>query len=131
MRKSIVISIILCFAFMFIQALCLGCASANDNEDVIKERDSFMMQDQMKDNSRVPGEYIVTLSEDGDESVIHEYFGEFDIIEVRKLSKSMFLLRIKNDPGVENIEESLECSPFLKAVQPNFRYRSFQGGSGR
>lgn len=74
--------------------------------------------------SRVPGEYIVTLSASADAKVISDLYGRFGITEIRKLSSSVFLLTLKEDPGPATMESVRAGSAHIKAVEPNYVYRT-------
>jgi len=79
--------------------------------------------------TRVPGEYIVTLAEPADVKAISDLYGRFGIKEIRKLGANTFLLMVTEDPGPATMVSLRAGSAGTKAVEPNYRYRS-QGTGG-
>jgi len=79
--------------------------------------------------TRVPGEYIVTLAEPADVKAISDLYGRFGIKEIRKLGANTFLLMLTEDPGPATMESLRAGGVGIKAVEPNYRYRS-QGTGG-
>ena len=74
--------------------------------------------------TRVPGEYLVTLAEAADAKVIAEIYGRFGIKGTRGLGNNLFLVTLTEDPGPAKLEELRSHSAQVKAVQPNFVYRA-------
>lgn len=78
---------------------------------------------------RVPGEYVVELaSHETDPVVLHRVFGEAGLtaIQVLETARSLYLLRMDPDPGLQAISELAATDPDVKRVQPNFRYPGTQ-----
>lgn len=73
--------------------------------------------------TRVPGEYIVTLAPGIDAAVLHEVYGGFGIKRVQPLAPNVFLLALEKDPGLEKIDALRGRGLMIKAVQPNVGYR--------
>ncbi len=73
--------------------------------------------------TRVPGQYIVTLLPGADVKVITDVYGQFGIRGVRDLGQGLFLVTLTQDPGPAAMEEMRIKDPQIKAVQPNFIYR--------
>jgi hypothetical protein len=65
------------------------------------------------------GEYIVALH-GRDSSVIREAFGKFTVVEIKaSASGNVFLVRIKNDPGPDEMSRAASRHPFIASVQRN------------
>lgn len=79
--------------------------------------------------ARVPGEYIVTLTMSADAKAISDLYGRFGIKEISKLGANVFLLRLTEDPGPATMESLRAGSASIKAIEPNYLYRS--QGTGR
>jgi hypothetical protein len=74
--------------------------------------------------STVPGEYLVTLAPDAGEALIRERFGALGIDRVRALGRNVFLVRLQTDPGLAALERIRAEDGRIRAVQPNFVYRT-------
>jgi hypothetical protein len=73
--------------------------------------------------TRVPGEYLVTLAEGADGKVIADLYGRFGIKGMKDLGHGIFLVTLAEDPGPAKMEELRGRNVHIKAVQPNFVYR--------
>jgi len=78
--------------------------------------------------TRVPGEYLITLVEGADGKVIADLYGRFGIKGTKDLGHNIFLVTLAEDPGPPGMEELRTQNAHVKAVQPNFVYRL--NGSG-
>lgn len=75
----------------------------------------------------VPGEYIITLSRALSEEEIKRIFSENNVTYVHVISRNslLFLIKMKNDPGLEALREKIKQYPEVLAIQPNFVYQAF------
>ena len=73
--------------------------------------------------TRVPGEYLVTLAEGADGTVIADLYGRFGIKGMKDLGHGIFLITLAEDPGLAKMEELRGQNVHIKEVQPNFVYR--------
>ena len=73
--------------------------------------------------TRVPGDYLITLAEGADVKVIADLYGRFGIKGMKDLGKNIFLVTLTEDPGPAKMEELRGQNAHVKAVQPNFVYR--------
>lgn len=73
--------------------------------------------------TRVPGEYLVTLVAGTDVNVIAEAYGSLGIKSLKKLGNDLFQINLSNDPGLEKMEALRSQDKRIKAVQPNLIYR--------
>jgi len=78
--------------------------------------------------TRVPGDYLVTLAEGADGKVIADLYGRFGIKGTKDLGRNLFLVTLAEDPGPAKMEELRGQNAQIMAVQPNFVYRL--NGSG-
>jgi len=76
------------------------------------------------EQTRAPGEYLVTLAPQAGERAIRDLYGSFDIKALKPLGPNLYLMQLANDPGPAVIEQRAKTSPHIKAVQPNYRYRN-------
>jgi len=76
--------------------------------------------------TRVPGEYLVSLAARGSVKAIVELFGQFGIKGIQDLGQDIFLVTLTEDPGPDRMEQLGGENAHVLAVQPNFVY----GGRG-
>ena len=79
--------------------------------------------------SRAPGEYLVTLAAGADIKAIADLYGRFGIKDTRGLGRNLFLVSVIQDPGPAKMEELRRQNAQIKAVQPNFVYRASGHGN--
>jgi hypothetical protein len=91
--------------------------AATPSERVLSER-----------QSRVPGEYVVTLGAGENSGVISERYGHLGIKSISPLGGVMFLLNLTNDPGPQEMQALISADSRIKAVQPNYIYRADRSG---
>lgn len=73
--------------------------------------------------TRVPGEYLVTLAARADVKAIAEVYGRFGIKGITELGPNVFLVNLTDDPGPATMEKLRRENARIKAVEPNFVYR--------
>ncbi len=73
--------------------------------------------------TRMPGEYLVTLADGADVKAIADLYGRFGIKGTQGLGRNIFLVTLTQDPGPAKMEELRGQNAQIKAVQPNFVYR--------
>jgi len=81
--------------------------------------------------TRAPGEYLVTLVPGADSKVIADLYGRFGIKGMKDLGNNIFLVVLMQDPGPVRMEELRGQSASVKAVQPNFTYRTSKPGNAQ
>jgi hypothetical protein len=81
--------------------------------------------------TRVPGEYLVTLVPGADSKAIAGLYGRFGIKGIKDLGNNLFLVTLTEDPGPAKMEELRGQNALVKAVQPNFVYRTNEHGDTR
>jgi BRCT domain type II-containing protein len=79
--------------------------------------------------TQVPGEYLVTLAPGADVAAIGELYGRFGIKGTRDIGQNVFVVTLTEDPGPAKLEELRSQNAKIKAVQPNFIYRSSGRGN--
>lgn len=81
--------------------------------------------------TRVSGEYLVTLAARGEVKAIADLYGQFGIKGIKDLGNNVFLVTLTEDPGPEKMEKLRVGNAHIKAVQPNYIYRTQGSGSVR
>jgi hypothetical protein len=82
------------------------------------------------EQTRVPGEYLLTLDAGTNVKVISQAYGSLGIQSIKKLGNDLFQINLGEDPGPEKMEELRHQDSRIKAVQPNFIYRSNRSVGG-
>lgn len=72
--------------------------------------------------TRVPGEYLVTLVAPDRVSAIVDRYGQFGIKAIQNLGNHLFLVTLTEDPGPARMEQLRRENDHIQAVQPNFVY---------
>ena len=102
--------------------LAAGSACSQTSPDPVPAPMDFSSR-----QTRVPGEYLVTLAAGADVKAIADLYGRYGIKGTQDLGRNLFLVRLTEDPGPAKLEELRGQNAQIKAVQPNFVYR----GNGR
>jgi hypothetical protein len=79
--------------------------------------------------TRVPGEYLVTLAARAEIKAIANLYGRFGIKGIKDLGNNVFLVTLTEDPGPATMEKLHGGNAHIKAVEPNFVYRTQGSGS--
>jgi hypothetical protein len=74
--------------------------------------------------SRVPGEYLVTVTAPAGVKAVTDLYGRFGIKSIREIAPNLFLMTLAEDPGPATLEALRKGAAQIKAVEPNYRYRT-------
>ena len=74
--------------------------------------------------TRAPGEYLVTLAAPAEVKAIADVYGRFGIRGIERLADNVFLVTLTEDPGPATMERLRAENPRIQAVEPNLLYRS-------
>jgi len=111
------------FAFVLL-AIVLGTSSAQDYPSKPVGKPAAAPAGNGSQQTKAPGEYLVTLAAPAEVEVIVGVYGRFGIRSIRHLGSNVFLVTLAEDPGPTTMEKLCAESAQIKAVEPNFRYRS-------
>ena len=81
--------------------------------------------------TRAAGEYLVTLAGRAEVKAIADLYGRFGIKNIKDLGNNVFLVILTEDPGPEEMEKLRGGNALIKAIEPNFVYRTQGSGSTR
>ena len=81
--------------------------------------------------SRVPGEYLVTLAAPARVQAITDLYGRFGIKSLREIAPNVYLMTLTEDPGPAAIEKLRAGNTHIRAVEPNLIYQIQGGGLSR
>jgi hypothetical protein len=74
--------------------------------------------------TRAPGEYLVTLAAPAEVKAIADVYGRFGIKGIERLGDNVFLVTLTEDPGPATMERLRAEDARIRAVEPNLLYRS-------
>lgn len=80
--------------------------------------------------TRVPGEYLVTVAAQDSVKAIADLYGQFGIKGIQDLGHNIFLVTLAEDPGPARMEQLRGENAHIRAVQPNLVYGT-RGGTAR
>jgi hypothetical protein len=104
-----------------ILSMSLGISCSNNGKPSIPRTNTE--QPGMYGENRMPGEYIVSLDEGGNEALVRKLYEAYQVKNLEDLGRGRFLIKLENDPGPEVIERKGMESAHIKSVQPNYLYR--------
>ncbi len=85
---------------------------------------------QTSDKSQyVTGEYLITLEPSAGEDFIRQFFFELEVISInpqKLIGDNVYLLKIRRDPGPEEIRKKCAGNSKIKSIQPNYIYKMFK-----
>ena len=67
-------------------------------------------------------EYIIVLEENVSIESATSIFEKYEGQVIRDLKKGRYLIRLKNDPGIEQLQKDVQGSELIKHIQPNYTY---------
>ena len=71
------------------------------------------------------------LAEYADQKAISDLYGRFGIKGIKKLGANTFLITLTEDPGPATMESLRAGSASIKAIEPNYVYRTQGTGEAR
>jgi hypothetical protein len=74
--------------------------------------------------SRVAGEYLVTVAAPAGVKAITEVYARFGIKAIEEIAPGVFLVTVAEDPGPATMEALRKGAASIRAVEPNYRYRT-------
>ena len=107
---------------------CSNTGNSKENQHInqpIIIKKSYNEPNQAK--IRVPGEYIITVREGIDDSIITNSFFSYGLIKIKSIHKykgrHTYLIKLKKDPGLVELEKIIQKTEALLHIQPNYIYR--------
>ena len=67
-------------------------------------------------------EYIIVLEDDVSISSATSILEKYQVQIIRDFKKNRYLIGLKHDPGIEQLQKEVEGSEHIKHIQPNFTY---------
>lgn len=101
---------------VFMMSTCMMAGEGNMN----KESGAYPFENR----TVVPGEYVVTADKGGNVAFLREYFAEYTVLEIDQFGENLYRVKLKTDPGLEELKKKGAKTDRIKDIQPNFIYRS-------
>lgn len=73
---------------------------------------------------RVPGEYLVALAVGTDPAVARAMFSAYGVEEWRHIRKETYLVRLRSDPGPEEMARLARNDAAVRYIEPNRTYKT-------
>ena len=73
-------------------------------------------------NESILVEYIIVIEENVSIEKAISIFKKYKTQIIRNLKKDRYLIGLKIDPGIEQLQKDIEGSEHIKQIQPNFSY---------
>ncbi len=110
------------FFLVFIVSCAAGNNSSGSQQLGIKES-----RESKQAGNRVPGEYIITVPEGSDVSIIKKLFSDYGLIKIKSIQKykgkQRYLIKLKQDPGPDEMKKIAEKTDTIIHIQPNYIYK--------
>lgn len=74
--------------------------------------------------SRVPGEYLIGLIAGTDQAVVPAMFSAYGVEEWRHIRKDTYLVRLRSDPGPEEMARLVRDMAAVRYIEPNRIYKT-------
>jgi hypothetical protein len=111
-------ALLLCLA-----AVLISCGSACAGSPPTPEA---VQKGPPSNQTTVPGEYLVTLSPGAEIGAVTQVYGRFGLKRIQDLGNGVILVALGEDPGLERMKELQAPDGRIKAVQPNYVYRTLR-----
>lgn len=110
---------------LFAAVLALALYSCDSRVSSAKEdRQPMLQMERGPLPERAPGEYIVTMAPGAGKDLLRQQYSAYGIREIVDLGANMFLLKLSQDPGADELMRKGMASGKVKAVQQNYIYRA-------
>ena len=99
--------------------LISACTEPNyQSENVADDKTELLASN---DESNL-SEYIIVLEKNASIESASSIFDKYDGQVIKDLKKGRYLIRLKNNPGIEQLQKEVEGSEHIEHIQPNFTY---------
>ena len=104
---------------MFGVLVISACQEPNYQNQKVAEREVEFSESNEESNL---SEYISVLEENITIADAMSELRQFDSQIIKNLKRGRYLIKLKNDPGIEQLKKHIEGSERIKQIQPNFSY---------
>ena len=99
--------------------LISGCLDSNYHNEKVTELEVEFSAGNEESKSN---EYIIVLSENVSIENAMSNLQKYDTRVIKDLKRGRYLIGVRNDPGIEQLQKDVEGSEQIKQIQPNFSY---------
>ena len=99
--------------------LISACTESNYQSEYVADGQADLSA---SNNESILAEYIIVLEENVSIASATSIFGKYEGQVIKDLKKDRYLIRLKNDPGIEQLQKEVEGSEHIKHIQPNYTY---------
>jgi hypothetical protein len=96
-----------------------ACQEPNYQNEKVAEREVQFSASNEESNL---SEYIIVLEENITIADAVNELRQFDSQIIKNLKRGRYLIKLKNDPGIDLLKKHIEGSKRIKQIQPNFSY---------
>ena len=99
--------------------LISACTESNYQSEYVADGKADLSA---SNNEPILAEYIIVIEENVSIESATSIFEKYEGQVIRDLKKGRYLIGLKNDPGIEQLQKEVEGSEHIKHIQPNFTY---------
>jgi len=96
-----------------------ACTEPNNRSGYIADR---KIESSASNNEIILTEYIIVLEENVSIADVIDNFQIYEAQVIRDLKRGRYLIGLKIDPGIEQLNKDVEGFEHIKLIQPNFIY---------
>jgi hypothetical protein len=96
-----------------------ACSGSNYKSEYVADGKAGFLE---SNNESIPAEYIIVIEENVSIEKAISILKKYRTQIIRDLKKGRYLIGLKIDPGIEQLQKDIEGSEHIKQIQPNFSY---------
>jgi hypothetical protein len=104
---------------LFGASLGVACSGSNYKSNYIADGKAGLLE---SNEESILAEYIIVIEENISFDKAISIFNQYKTQIIRDLNKGRYLIGLKIDPGIEQLQKDIEGSEYIKHIQPNFSY---------
>ena len=98
-----------------------ACTESNNQSGYIADRKT---ESSASNNEIILTEYIIVLEENVSIADAIDNFQKYEAQVIKDLKRGRYLIGLKIDPGIEQLNKDAEGFEHIKLIQPNFIYKT-------
>ena len=98
-----------------------ACTEPNNQNGYIADR---ITESSASNNEIILAEYIIVLEENVSIADAIDKFQIYEVQVIRDLKRGRYLIGLKIDPGIEQLNKDIEGFEHIKLIQPNYSYKT-------
>ena len=108
-------------SFIVVGSICLLTACV-DNQHANSTSTNGTTSTLINNKEEKIAEYIIVLNNRVKISDAINVFEKYDVQVIKDLKRDRYVIGLKNDPGIEQLQKDIVDSNQIKHIQPNFIY---------